>query len=188
MTITVKDRRKAVSPVIAVLLLILIAVAMAVMVYVWAIGYAGQIRPTTPETAERLKIETGKLFIWCYNVADTDLGFDAKDNPNRMDVNVTLVVKNVGGADVNITEAYLLSAGYEIINYTTCYGDQRKYTYVDHAQLADTLLEVGKTYKLSICFPDTEIQRGKTYIVKIVTSLGNEYLWQLKAGTYSTSS
>ena len=50
-----RARRKGVSPVIAALLLILIAVAAAVMLYAWVVGYAGQMRPTTPETAERLK-------------------------------------------------------------------------------------------------------------------------------------
>jgi len=176
MTAVKKEGLKAVSPVIAVLLLILIAVAMAVMLYMWAVGYAGQVRPTTPETAERLKIESGRLFNWTHCAQGS--------NPLRMDVNVTLVVKNVGGADVNITEAYLLSAGYEIINYTDCYGTRSIYAYANHVSLADTLLEVGKAYEVRICFPDTEIQMGRTYIVKLVTSLGNEYLWQVKAGAY----
>ena len=171
--------RRSVSPVIAVLLLILIAVAMAVMLYMWAIGYAGQIRPTTPETSERLKIETGRLFKW-----GTDVPNYPDDDTSIMDVNVTLVVKNVGGSDVNITEAYLLSAGYEIVSYIDTYGSKRVLAYVDHISMADKLLEVGKAYELHICFPDAKVQRGRTYIVKIVTSLGNEYLWQLKASEY----
>jgi len=179
MATAVKDKRKAISPVIAVLLLILIAVAMAVMVYVWAVGYAGQIRPTTPETSERLKIEAGRLFRW-----GTDVPHYDGDDPSIMDVNVTLVIKNIGGSDVNVTEVYLLSAGYEIINFTETYGAKRCLAYIDHVPLASKLLEVGKAYEIRVCFPDTEIQRGRTYIVKVVTALGNEYLWQLKASEY----
>jgi len=180
-----KGRTKAVSPIIAVLLLILIAVAAAVLIYAWVIGYAGQIRPTTPETSERLKIEAGKLFIWTTDVKDEDLGDDATDNPSRMDVNATLYIRNIGGTDVNITDVYLLTTGLEVINITRGYGPNlyydRRWVYIDHVSAAHTLLEVGKVARVDICFPDTTVQKGRPYLVRVVTSLGNEYSIQLKA-------
>jgi len=175
-----KGGTKAVSPIIAVLLLILIAVAAAVLVYAWVVGYAGQIRPTTPETAERLKIEAGKLFV-----AGTDITTTDQDNPNRMDVNATLYIRNTGGTDVNITDVYLLTTGLEVINITRGYGPNlyynKRWVYIDHVSAAHTLLGAGKVARVDICFPDTTIQKGRTYLVKVVTSLGNEYSIPLKA-------
>jgi len=174
-----RRKDKGISPIIAVLLLILIAVAAAVLLYAWVVGYAGQVRPTTPETTERLKIEAGKLFIWGTNVPT------AADNPNRMDVNATLYVRNTGGTDVNITDVYLLTTGLEVVNVTRGYGPNLYYNvrwvYVDHVSAADKLLGVGKVARIDICFPDTEVQKGRSYIVRIVTSLGNEYGIELKA-------
>ena len=170
--------KKGISPIIAVLLLILIAVAAAVLLYAWVVGYAGQVRPTTPETTERLKIEAGKLYIWKTNVG-------VGDNPNRMDVNATLYIRNTGGTDVNITDIYLLTTGLEVVNVTRGYGPNlyygKRWVYIDHVSAADALLEVGKVARVDICFPDTTVQKGRSYLVKVVTSLGNEYSVELKA-------
>ncbi|RLF14578.1 MAG: hypothetical protein DRJ97_05985, partial [Thermoprotei archaeon] len=153
---------KGVSPVIAELLLILIAVAMAVTLYAWAVGYAGLTRPATPETTERLKIEGAELLV----DESGSLG-----NPLRPDVKATLYVRNVGGSDVNLTEAYLLTTGMTYINTTLGYGASCGIM-VDGQRAADKLLEAGGCYRVEVYFLDTEATPGRSYVVKLVTSLG----------------
>jgi hypothetical protein len=80
-----------------VLLLIVIAVAAAVLVYMWTVGYAIQMRPTTPEAPERLKIEAGSLYV------------------SGSDVVAELYVRNIGGALAHVRNAYLLTAAGEVV-------------------------------------------------------------------------
>jgi flagellin-like protein len=139
-----REGRRGVSPVIATLLLIVIAVAAAVLVYMWAVGYATQMKPTTPETGERLKIEAGVL--------DSSSG------------QATLYVRNVGGSPATVKTAYLLTTSQDVI--------ERKDINVD--------IDVGSVSQVSTTF-STTLTKGQTYIVRIVTSLGNEFAIELKA-------
>jgi flagellin-like protein len=141
-----KEGRRGVSPVIATLLLIVIAVAAAVLVYMWTVGYATQMRPTTPETGERLKIEAGVL--------DSSSG------------QATLYVRNVGGSPARVKTAYLLTTSQDVI--------ERK-------DGIDVDIDVGSVQSISISFTSTNVKKDQTYIVRIVTSLGNEFAIELKA-------
>jgi flagellin-like protein len=144
-----REGRRGVSPVIATLLLIVIAVAAAVLVYMWTVGYATQMKPTTPETGERLKIEAGKLYV------------------SGSDVMAELYVRNVGGSPARVKTAYLLTTSQDVI--------ERK----DLSSPVD--IDVGSVQSISIAFTSTNVKKGQTYIVRIVTSLGNEFAIELKA-------
>jgi len=141
------EGRRGVSPVIATLLLIVIAVAAAVLVYMWTVGYATQMKPTTLETGERLKIEAGSL--------------------NSSNGQATLYVRNVGGSPTYVVTAYLLTTAQDVIqryNFTT-----------------PQKIDVGSVQSISIGFASANVMKGQTYIVRIVTSLGNEFAIELKA-------
>jgi flagellin-like protein len=163
-----KTERRGVSPVIATLLLIVIAVAAAVLVYMWAVGYATQMRPTTPETGERLKIEAGKLYVW--------FTYDTKTYANA-----TLHIRNVGGSPAYINASYLLTTAQDVINVTTT-GTAWKGIYVDRVGANIRPIGVGDVSTVDIAFvtPSTSLTLGGTYIVRIVTSLGNEFAIELK--------
>jgi flagellin-like protein len=157
-----REGRSGVSPVIATLLLIVIAVAAAVLVYMWTVGYATQMRPTTPETGERLKIEAGKLFY-------TGAG--------NWHVNATLYVRNVGGSPTYIKSAYLLTTAQDVIKRANTTKIR-----VDTFLADEKALEVGKVHTVWINFTYVwpSVTSGGTYIVRIVTSLGNEFAIELK--------
>jgi flagellin-like protein len=162
------EGRRGVSPVIATLLLIVIAVAAAVLVYMWTVGYATQMKPTTPETGERLKIEGEKLF---------------RESTLSRDVNATLYIRNVGGSPVYINGSYLLTTAGSIVNMT----DTRLIYVVDVAtgrswSAAQVALNASKVYMVKIRFAGTwpSVTPGVTYIVKIVTALGNEFPREVK--------
>ena len=91
--------KKAVSPVIAVLLLVVIAVAAAIITYVWLTGYIGTLQQQsgTQQLQERLKIE----------------GITVASNT------ITIYVRNIGDVKVNITSAYLLDTNGTILAAST---------------------------------------------------------------------
>jgi len=138
------------------------------MLYTWVVGYAGQIRPATPETAERLKIEAGKLYE------------DKKGEGEGIStVKAKLYVRNVGGADVYIADAYLLTLSGEVITHVPTNSIT-----VDNGAANDTPIPVGEVRKVTIdtgkSASDLDMKEGYTYTVKIVTRLGNEFAIDLK--------
>jgi flagellin-like protein len=156
-----REGRRGVSPVIATLLLIVIAVAAAVLVYMWTVGYATQMRPTTPEAYERLKIEAGNLTI-------------VNDN-----VIAILYVRNVGSSPTYINGSYLLTTDGSAISWADA-----SYIYVDSVGAKDMPLNPGTAYKVGVIFKDVakedKVKAGHTYVVRIVTSLGNEFGYEMK--------
>jgi flagellin-like protein len=163
-----RGERRGVSPVIATLLLIVIAVAAAVLVYMWTVGYATQMRPTTPETGERLKIEAGKLY---------------RETADSSHVNATLLVRNVGGSPVYLKSAYLLTTAQDVEKRTEDICVAEVTTGPARAQFKAELtpLEPGKVYNVTMRFADAWLgAAGRTYIVRIVTSLGNEFAIEAK--------
>jgi flagellin-like protein len=154
-----REGRRGVSPVIATLLLIVIAVAAAVLVYMWTVGYATQMRPTTPEVSERLKIETGNLTIVGSNVI------------------AILYVRNVGGSQVYINGSYLLTTDGSAIKWADA-----PYIYVDSVGAMAKPLNPGTVYKVGVIFTGVseEVKAGWTYVVRIVTSCGNEFGYEMK--------
>jgi flagellin-like protein len=150
------EGRRGVSPVIATLLLIVIAVAAAVLVYMWTVGYATQMKPTTPETGERLKIEAGKLYVSDNNVV------------------AELYVRNVGGSPTYLKNAYLLTTAQDVMAMTTNIN-------VDGNSAATTPISPGSVGEVEINFDSVSgATAGRTYLVRIVTSLGNEFGVELK--------
>jgi len=91
--------KRAVSPVIAVLLLVVIAVAAAIITYVWLTGYIGTLQQQsgTQQVQERLKIEGVKI------------------SGNT----ITIYVRNIGDVKVNITSAYLLDTDGNVLAVNT---------------------------------------------------------------------
>jgi flagellin-like protein len=76
--------RKAVSPVIAVLLMIAIAVAAAILVYVWSMGLIGTLQTGGgSQTREQIELDaydwgtTGSLKLYLRNVGASDIIVDA---------------------------------------------------------------------------------------------------------------
>jgi flagellin-like protein len=79
--------RKAVSPVIAVLLMIAIAVAAAILVYVWSMGLIGTLQTGGgQQVREQIEMDA---YNW--------------QTPGTL----TLYLRNVGAADVVIDEVYI---------------------------------------------------------------------------------
>ena len=161
-----REGRRGVSPVIATLLLIVIAVAASVLVYMWVVGYATQMRPAAPETTERLMIEAGKLF---------------RETAPSNNVNATLYVRNVGGSPVYIATAYLLTPAFDAIDVALASASE---IYVNRVGANIASLNPGEAYNVTIRFTDawsaTGVAAGRTYVVRIVTSLGSEFATELK--------
>jgi hypothetical protein len=166
------------SPVIATLLLIVIAVAAAVLVYMWTVGYATQMKPTTPETGERLKIEAGRLF---------------RETATSNNVNATLYVRNVGGSPVYINASYLLTPAGSVVDTASASMYMKEIYVIDatgYSQPATLMaLEPSRVYTVKIRFTNawSSVTPDATYIVKIVTSLGSEFRIELRAQGASIS-
>ena len=80
--------RKAVSPVIAVLLMIAVAVAAAILVYVWSMGLIGTLQTGGgQQVREQIELDA---YSWD----------DAGDE-------ITLYLRNVGAADVTVDALYV---------------------------------------------------------------------------------
>jgi len=136
-----REGRRGMSPVIATLLLIVIAVAAAVLVYMWTVGYATQMKPTTPETGERLKIEAGRLF---------------RETATSNNVNATLYVRNVGGSPVYINVSYLLTPAGSVVGMASASMYMKEIYVIDatgYSQPATLMaLEAGRVYTVKIRF------------------------------------
>jgi hypothetical protein len=122
----------------------------------WTVGYATQMKPTTPETGERLKIEAGKLYV------------------SSGKVMAELHVRNVGGSPTYLKNAYLLTTAQDVMAMTASIT-------VDDEDAATTPINPGDVNKVTIDFDSvTGATAGRTYLVRIVTSLGNEFGVELK--------
>ena len=145
--------RRGVSPVVAVLLLVVITVAAAVLVYIWLIGFMQSQTTTTGSTAlgERLKFETVSL-----------------TKINSTHSNFTAYVRNIGDTAINITTAYLLEAdGQTLVAVGTIENDY-------------LVIGIGDNERIVVIF-DVVVNKGKTYVVKLVSSMGTEFTVKVKA-------
>ena len=76
----------------------------------------------------------------------------------------TAYVRNIGDTKVKIVTAYLLKAdGQTVVTY----------------QSYEKEIDVGKVEKIEITF--SNVAAGKTYVVKLVSSLGTEFTVRVKA-------
>ena len=124
--------KRAVSPVIAVLLLVVIAVAAAIITYVWLTGYIGTLQQQsgTQQLQERLKIEGVKV------TGGT----------------VTIYVRNIGDIKVNITSAYLMDTNGTVLAANTGVSkdlDAGKSTTVT-VDISSISLTNGRTYIVKV--------------------------------------
>jgi flagellin-like protein len=132
-------KRMGVSPVIATLLLILIAVAAAVLVYLWVSGYVGTATRAQPEMEEKLKIEA---------VQGATSGATA----------ITCYVRNVGGVDAVLVNAYLQTGGVVLTTGSV-----------------NTTIKAGTTTAVPVTVGlGTSLIPGVTYTIKLVTRTGVE--------------
>jgi len=84
-TKTIKNDKKAVSPVIATILLIVIAVATAIVVYTWAMAFVGGATTATGPG--------GQMQLDAYKIWNNE--------------NATFYIRNTGGITLNITQIYI---------------------------------------------------------------------------------
>ena len=139
-----KTRKKAVSPVIATLLLILIAVAAAILVYVWVTGYTSSAMKQGAPELEE-KIKVEAVSV------------DADGNQ------VVAYIRNIGGTTVTLSIAYLIDAkSNQVITTQTA---SAQVSPGDTATVTFSGITVGS---------GGDVQPGRTYIVKVVTSNGVE--------------
>jgi FlaG/FlaF family flagellin (archaellin) len=173
-----KEERRGISLLTATLLLIVIAIIASVLVYTWVVGYAIKTRLTTPEVAQRLKIEAGRLF---------------RETATSNNVNATLYVRNVGGSPVYINASYLLTTAGSVVDTASASMYMKEIYVIDtigYSQPATLMaLEAGMVYTVKIRFTNawSSVTPDATYIVKIVTSLGSEFRIELRAQGASIS-
>jgi flagellin-like protein len=129
--------RKGVSPVIATIILVLIAVVAGVLLWLWVSGYSSALPSQNPALYERIKIDAVTV-----------------DTTNKL---VTVYVRNVGNAAVNITHVYILTPNG--VTLTVSQPQQQ------------VIIQPGKVSSVSISFTGTS---GYAYVVKVVTANGVE--------------
>ena len=91
------DKRKGVSPIIAVLLMILIAIAAGIMVYAFIAGWIGGATAGTTVVQGQLTVD--------FATANT--------------TNITIFVRNVGGVQVRLEAIYVTAANGSLIYTNT---------------------------------------------------------------------
>ena len=136
--------RKGISPVIATVIIVAVALAIAIAVVGWIMGIWGAVTGGT----EMLKIlPDSKL----YNVS----------TGNFEGVNVTLHIKNEGGATATIFKVEIVGVG-------------------TNGTLSKTIAPGNDTY-IIVLLEDKSVTPGATYTIKVYTKAGNVYSTQLVA-------
>ena len=102
-TIKYRNKRKAVSPIIATLILIVITVAAGVILYYFVSGYLS----STTSSAANQETYVITSVIYYLNTTKTPTGY----------LNVT--VYNSGASSINITSAKVLNAAGSVVAYGT---------------------------------------------------------------------
>jgi len=145
-----REKRKAVSPIVATLLLILIAVAAAVVLYSWVSGLSSSTKSTGAEkTGIAFTIEAAKLY------ANTTY------NSTTYGANVTIYVRNVGSVPIDngTWSLYVL--------------DPTKGTVITQnvSWTFNKTMSPGELYNITVKL-DTGLTTGDYYIVKVVSPQG----------------
>ena len=89
-----KLNKKAISPIIAVLLLIAIAVAAAIITYMWVMGFIGAATMTTTAAQGQITVESWKI------IPESD---DKSNSEDR----VVLYIRNTGSVSVSVESVYV---------------------------------------------------------------------------------
>lgn len=132
--------RKAVSPVIAVLLLIVIAVAASILTYVWVTGYIGTIQQQggTEQLREKIKID--------------GVQYDG--------TTLTVYVRNIGEVSVTVDAIYVIKSDGTITAQTTGLAQTINTSQVSSMSLSVSSLSSG-TYTIKVV---TEKGMEATYV------------------------
>ncbi len=138
--------KRGISPIVATVLLVIIAVAAGVLIWAWLSGFATKNPTQQPALEEKIKIEA--------------LSVKSVNNTTQ----VTVYVRNLGGATVLITDAYLLDTSGNVIDTAS----------------VSLSVEPGKVNSTTITF-DYQLASGATYILKLVTSHGSEVTYTFVA-------
>jgi len=150
--------RKGVETIIAALLLVVIVVVMSVIIFTWSTGVFGSILPPPANGRETLALEYA-----AYNPANN---------------NVTLYLRNIGTANVNLVGYYI-----QDLNGNTCAKTSgwSKGPYLP-GQLVSAAMGMPyppSTYCAWSGTPFT-FQPGNTYTVTVTTSHNNQFAFTIQ--------
>ena len=150
-TIKYRNKRKAVSPIIATLILIVITVAAGVIIYYFVSGY---LSSTTSSAANQ---ET-------YVITSVIYYLNTTTNPATGYLNVT--VYNSGATSINIISAKVLNAAGSVVAYGTV--------------IKNGLVLPGQTVMLNIQLNKSLI-KGIVYTLVTTTAQGTQQTFNFKA-------
>lgn len=140
--------RRAVSPVVAVLLLILIAISAAVIIYAWVSGLAGTAQESPTELQERISVEAAII--------------------NSSAGNVTAYVRNIGEVPID-------TYGWTISVYAadgTLVGINATNATLTIDNDSDGVFDPGDVVKVSVVFGAGTFTAGEAYRVVVTTPSG----------------
>ncbi|RLG59883.1 hypothetical protein DRN86_03570 [Candidatus Geothermarchaeota archaeon] len=145
--------KKGVSPVIATLLLILIAIAAGVAVYAYVTNWIGG---ATGATA----VAQGELLLDYADAIDSD-----------DDDNITAWVRNVGGVELVLTDAYV-----KYPNGTVKHNDNPAEITLPIGKVTKVVIGENKNISISL-----DLTKGDVYTVTLVCKDGTTLVFNVKA-------
>jgi len=135
--------RRGIEPIVAAILLIVITVVAAILLYLWFSGY--------------LSTTTSRVSVISSPEQFQITGISASLLQNGC--NVTAYVQNLGTTNVTITNAYIL--------------DSTTQSVICAAPTLSVVLSPGSTLKISVLFGNCPVNRGSSYLFKVVSSRGS---------------
>jgi hypothetical protein len=126
-----------------------IAIAASVLVYVWSMGFIGQLATQAPN-----------------KVALEDLRLDTYSWPTGQPSTLTLVIRNVGAANVTVDKVYISTYIY------TYPAQSMSFT---PSGFPSNNVPVGSTTTLTVITVGTSYAYGVAYRVKVATKTGGVY-------------
>ena len=152
-------KAKGIEPIVAAVLLIVLAVVGAVLLYLWFAGYVTKATSQAEQISatERLSIEAANL---TYTTTRGTYAY--------------LYIRNIGGTNVTLATAYLLTPGTTnpqcVTNTITVYNGLST-----TASTVSTLYP-GQDQLVYVNFGTScKVQSGYSYVIKIVTQQGTQF-------------
>lgn len=166
-----KLNKKAISPIIAVLLLIAIAVAAAIITYMWVMGFIGTATMTATAAQGQIAIESKVIIA------------EADDPGPHTDV-VVLYIRNTGSVAVSVESVYVdnkletITPSYPATTTTTAVYGRVTYTLgpaeISPGQLAVFVVTVDETA--------TDLHDGVAHTVRVVCHDGTTTVETIRWG------
>lgn len=157
-----RNKRKAISPIIATLILIVITVAAGVIVYYFVSGYASS--STAGVTSQETFIITNVLV-----------------KNNATGTNLTITVANTGNVVINITSGIVIkqSTGQTFYLFTKARP---------HNSILNAIVNPGQTLSIDVSVSSTnttltgvKLPAGQTYILQLTTTRGTTQTFSFTA-------